>query len=74
MMAALLDAILAMAVLEAGFFLWRGRVDLLVTLLAGLPLLVAARLALADAAWPWLALALLAGGVGHVLDLRRRWR
>ncbi len=71
----IVDGILALTVLEGCFLvLWRRRTDLLITLLAGLGLLAALRLALAGAAWPWLALALLAALAAHVADLARRWR
>jgi len=70
----IIDAILLLTVLEAGFLLWRRRADLLVTLLSGLGVMVALRLALAGADWRWLALALLASLAAHVADLKQRWR
>lgn len=71
----ILDMILALTVLEAGALLvWRRRTDLLGTLLAGVALLTAVRLAQAGAAWPWLALALLAALLAHLGDLAARWR
>jgi hypothetical protein len=71
----IVDAILLLTVAETlALLLWRGRTDLLATLLAGLALLAALRLALAGAAWPWLALALLAALAAHLADLARRWR
>jgi hypothetical protein len=70
----IVDAVLALTVLEGLLLLWRGRADLMATLLAGLALLAALRLALAGAAWPWLALALLAALAAHLADLARRWR
>ena len=48
-------------------------VDLLPNLAAGFCMLAALRLALAGAAWPWVAAALFGSGVAHLLDLRRRW-
>ena len=47
--------------------------DLLPNLGAGLALMVALRVGLADAPWPWVAAALLMAGVAHAADLRRRW-
>jgi hypothetical protein len=70
----IIDAILLLTVLEAGFLLWRRRADLVLTLLSGLGVMVALRLALAGADWRWLALALLASLAAHVADLKRRWR
>jgi hypothetical protein len=46
---------------------------LLATLMAGLGLMVALRLAVGGAGWPWVALALAAAGWAHVIDLRARW-
>ncbi len=73
-MGLIVDAILAATLLEGAFLLWRGRIDLVVTLLSGLALMAALRLALAGAGWPWLGLALLAALVAHLVDLGRRWR
>jgi hypothetical protein len=70
----IIDAILLLTVLEAGFLLWRRRAALVLTLLSGLGVMVALRLALAGADWRWLALALLASLAAHVADLKRRWR
>jgi hypothetical protein len=70
----IVDAILLLTAAEAVVLLRRGRTDLLATLLAGVALLAALRLALAGAAWPWLALALLASLAAHLADLARRWR
>jgi hypothetical protein len=41
---------------------------------AGLFLMLAVRAALVDAAWPWLAICLVAAGAAHVADLSMRWR
>jgi hypothetical protein len=43
-------------------------------LLPGIFLLLATRAALADAAWPWLPVALAAALIAHLIDLRQRWR
>jgi hypothetical protein len=48
-------------------------VDLLSNLLSGALLLLAVRLALAQAWWGWLALVLLLSLLAHLLDLYRRW-
>jgi membrane protein implicated in regulation of membrane protease activity len=69
-----LDAILLFAILEAAILAARHRFDLLLTLLSGLALMVALRLALAGADARWLALALLAAFAAHLADLGRRWR
>ena len=50
------------------------KLPLLANLLAGLGLLAALRLSLASAGLPWVALALAAAGVAHVLDLSARWK
>lgn len=47
---------------------------LLPNLLAGASLLLALRLALGQASWVWLALALTTSLVAHLMDLRQRWR
>lgn len=48
------------------------RLALIANVAAGLALMVAVRLALADVAWPWLAAALMAAGMAHVADLALR--
>lgn len=68
----LVDLALALTLVEA--LLLVRRPELLRTLLAGLGLMVALRLALADAAPHWLALALSAAGLCHAADLHARWR
>ena len=72
--ALIVDAALLVSVAEAAALAVARRSDLLATLLAGLGLLAAVRLALAGAAWPWLALALLAALAAHLWDMARRWR
>ena len=47
---------------------------LLANLCAGLFLMLAVRVALAGAEWPWLAACLAAAGAAHVVDLAARWR
>jgi hypothetical protein len=76
------DAILLLVLLEAGALAvyhrltGRGPAAALVlpALLAGAALLLALRLALADAAPLWLALSLLAALFAHLFDLASRWR
>jgi hypothetical protein len=46
---------------------------LLPTMMAGLGLLVAWRVAQGGAAWIWIALPLSLGGLAHAWDLWRRW-
>ncbi len=78
----IVDLVMAFVVLEAAALpAWRRRTgagvaaaDLLPNLAAGFCLLLALRAAMAGAAWPWIALALLGSGLAHLLDLRRRWR
>ena len=69
----LVDLALAISVLELLLLLARRRVDLAITLLAGLALMLALRMGLAGISSTWMALALLASGLLHALDLRRRW-
>lgn len=78
----MVDLVLAMIALEAlgvGLYLWgRGRLrqgaSLLATLASGFSLALALRLALAEAALPFMALALLAGLLCHLTDLALRLR
>jgi hypothetical protein len=76
----LIDIILLLVALEIVFLhSLRSRgapalATLLPNLLAGACLLLALRLALGQASWVWLALALAASLVAHLLDLRQRWR
>ncbi|SIR60371.1 hypothetical protein [Pseudacidovorax sp. RU35E] len=71
--ALLVDAALAIAALELVMLLALRRPALVWTLLAGLALMVALRLAVAGAQPASVALALAAGGLVHVIDLKRRW-
>jgi hypothetical protein len=48
-------------------------VDLLANAAAGACLLLALRAALTGAGWPWVAAALCASLVAHLVDLARRW-
>ncbi len=76
----IIDFILILVALESlALVLWRARTGkgpafgaVWPMLLAGCFLLLAVRFALVDAPWPWIAAALLAGGVVHVVDLARR--
>ena len=78
----LVDAILLLVVCEliALTLLWqRSRrgvapADLLPNILAGAFLLLALRLVLGEAGWMYCAASLGAGGLAHIIDLRRRWR
>ncbi len=78
----MVDLVLAMIALEAfgvAAYLWsRGRLrqgaSLLATLASGFSLALALRLALAEAALPMMALALLAGLLCHLTDLALRLR
>jgi hypothetical protein len=66
------DLVLALTVLELVWALLRRRVGLCATLLSGLALMGALRLALADAPPHWVALALLLAGAAHAADLALR--
>lgn len=70
----MVDGVMIVVVLEAILLAVLGRAAILPNLLAGFLLLVAMRLAVADAALPWVGLSLLAAGLAHLVDLRRRWR
>lgn len=48
--------------------------DLLINLASGTCLLFALRAALTGQSWTWVAVALVASLIGHLLDLSRRWR
>ncbi len=66
---------LAVLALEFGWLVWRGGwgvADAAFRLLPGALMLLATRGALTGAAWPWVALPLLASFPVHLLDLRRR--
>jgi hypothetical protein len=75
----LVNLVLMVALAEAAWLLWRGRRagrpagPLLANLGAGLALMLALRLVLADLAWPWVAACLAGAGLAHGLDLRARW-
>lgn len=76
----IVDLILALTLIEALVLWlrhrWTGRgpapARLLPTLAAGVFLLLALRLALTGAPWPWLGTSLAAAGLCHLLDLRAR--
>lgn len=77
-----LDVIMAAMLLEGlGFgLLFRLRRrgvtpgSLLPNLASGLCLLLAMRMGIAQAWWPFISLSLLGALAGHVVDLRRQWR
>ena len=80
-LAGLIDIVIGVTLLEAVLLLaWR-RVrgtglmarQWLPSLVAGLFLMLALRLAVAGAMLPWTALCLMASGVLHAADLRQRW-
>ncbi len=79
---AVLDAILAAMLLEGlllvGLYRWRARGIapgvLLPNLASGMGLLLAMRLGVAGAWWPWISVSLLGALVAHVLELRRQWK
>jgi F0F1-type ATP synthase membrane subunit a len=76
------DLILGLMVLEiSGLAIYRQKTGrgvsvsrLAGNMLAGAFLLLAVRAALTGAAWPWIAGFLLAGLLGHFIDLAQRWR
>jgi hypothetical protein len=78
----IVDAILILVVLEAALLaIWHARTGrgippgaLAGTLCSGAALLLAVRAALVGAWWGWVALALLAALLAHLVDLRGRWR
>jgi hypothetical protein len=74
------DLVLAVMALEVlALWAWHrsGRgiapIDLWPNLAAGACLLLALRAALAGHSWMWVALALAASGMAHLIDLARRW-
>lgn len=77
----LIDLVIAFTALEGlALAAYRGRTgrglalgDFAANLAAGLCLMLALRAALLAAGWPWIALCLLAAGIAHGADLRRRW-
>ena len=78
----LVDLVLVLTLFEvAALALYRRRTgkgvrmaDVGPNLVAGLCLMLALRAALSTAGWPWVALALMASGLAHAVDLRRRWQ
>ena len=80
MLLVLVDLVLLVSLAELLWSIWPRRsrraawVPGLANLLSGLSLVLALRLAIAGAAWPWLAFCLAAAGVAHGLDLQARWR
>jgi hypothetical protein len=73
----LLDAIMALTVLEAVLLVASGWLTIRATarmLLPGAGLLVALRMALAGDAWPWVPAALAASLLAHIFDLWSRRR
>ncbi len=77
----LIDFVIAVTLLEmlalTLYHRFTGRglalVDLVPALGAGLALMLAVRAALSEAAWVWVAAALLVAGLAHLADMRRRW-
>ena len=77
----IIDAILAFTVLEGALVIWYRRrtgrgpppAEFLCTLVSGLCLLSAVRVALSGAWWGVLALCLLASLIAHLAYLRVRW-
>ena len=72
-MTLVVDGIMVLVIIEAIVLSALGRAAILPNLAAGFMLLVAMRLALADAGLPLVGLALLAAGIAHLIDLRQRW-
>jgi hypothetical protein len=78
----IVDAILVMVALEAAVLLvlhrrtGRGLTPgaMLSTLASGVFLMLALRCALTGAWWGFTGAAMGAGGIAHVVDLRRRWK
>lgn len=72
-LALLVDLALAISALELLILLVLRRPSLVLTLFAGLALMVALRLTVAGSPAAYIALALAASGLLHVIDLQRRW-
>ncbi len=72
-LALLVDGVLVISLLELAALLVLGKKKLVFTLLAGLGLMLALRLAVAGMPLHWVALALMASGLLHIVDLVRRW-
>ncbi|WP_322514017.1 hypothetical protein SR870_13220 [Rhodopseudomonas palustris] len=76
------DAVLIVLVLEAfvvvGYWLWKKRgiapADFLPGMISGALMLLALRAVLAGAGWLAPTLCLMAAGLAHLIDVRRRWR
>lgn len=73
-MTLMVDAVMALVVVEAIVLVLLRRGDILPNLLAGFMLLAALRLVLGEAALPLIGLCLLGAGIAHAVDLRRRWQ
>ena len=69
----LVDVVLAVGALELLLLLVLRRPALVLTLLAGLALMLALRLTVAGLSPSYIALALAMSGLLHVIDLQRRW-
>lgn len=69
----LADVVLAVGALELVVLMVLRRHALMLTLLAGLGLMLSLRLAVGGLALHWVALALLASGLVHAIDVQRRW-
>ena len=72
-MTLMIDGVLIVVILEAIILTLLHRAAILPNLLAGFMLLVAMRLAIGGAGLPITGLCLLAAGLAHLVDLRRRW-
>lgn len=72
-MTLMIDSVLIVVILEAMILVLLRRRAILPNLLAGFMLLVAMRLALGGAGLPVVGFCLLAAGLAHLADLRRRW-
>lgn len=77
----LIDIVIAVTVIEWVLLTWWHRrtgrgipmSELRATLMAGLYLMLALRVSMMSAPWYLVALLLLAAGLSHAADLRRRW-
>ena len=79
MITALVNLVIAITVAEICWLMFIARhrlpkLPLLANLAAGLALLIALRLSLASADLAWIALALSAAGLAHLMDLKARWK
>lgn len=78
----LIDIVIVVTLLEgAALALYHRRTgrgmaprDFLLNLGAGLALMLALRAGLEGAGWGWVAAGLMASGLAHAADLKRRWR